>query len=104
MNMREPGIFQARSLTGRACLRSIFLALQRVEHQVGGHQLGQRGGLHRAVDVLGRQDLVGRDVQQQVGARGDFRRLRRLGGSGECGQTQGTATRRRRALRIFFMG
>ncbi len=27
MNMREPGIFQARSLTGSVCLRSIFFAL-----------------------------------------------------------------------------
>ncbi len=27
MNMREPGIFQARGLTGRVCCRLIFLAL-----------------------------------------------------------------------------
>ncbi|OQB99218.1 MAG: hypothetical protein BWX79_03199 [Alphaproteobacteria bacterium ADurb.Bin100] len=78
--------------------------LQRVEHQVGGHQLGQRGGLHRAVDVLGRQDLVGRDVQQQIGARGDFRRLRRLGGSGECGQTQGHGHQAAQGIEDFFHG
>ena len=54
-------------------LQGDLLGLERVEHQVGRHQLGQRGRLDRAVDVLLRQHLVGRDVEQQVAARRDLR-------------------------------
>jgi hypothetical protein len=80
----------------------IFLALQRVEHQVGRHQLGQRGRLHRAVDVLGGQDLVGRDVQQQVGAGGDFGRLRRLGWPAANAASTGAATRSGQGMRYLL--
>jgi hypothetical protein len=49
------------------------------EHQVGGHQLGQRGrvGLHVGL-ALG-QHLLAVQVEQDVAARSDLRRLRRLG-------------------------
>ena len=42
-----------------------LLRLERVEHDVGGHQLGQRAG-STGMSASSRQDLVGRDVKQQV--------------------------------------
>ena len=83
-----------------------FFRLEGVKHQVGGHQLGQRSGLDRDIDVLGGQHLVGRDVHQQVAAGSDFGRLRGRRRLRRCSEgVQGTSVANsRRAFNRFFMG
>ena len=66
-----------------------FLAAQRVEHQIGRHQLGQRGRLNHGIGVLGGQHLVRRHVDQQVVTRGNFGRLQGLGKAQRHGSQQG---------------
>jgi hypothetical protein len=59
-------------------MHSYFLGTQGIEHQVGGHQLREGSGLQGGIDFLSRQNLVGRDIHQQVGARSNFWGLGRL--------------------------
>jgi hypothetical protein len=69
-----------RALTDSKFLVQRELArLERIEHHIGGHQLGQRGRFDRLIWVLGGQHLPAGGIQQQPGARRDLGRLRRLG-------------------------
>src|SRR6185503_11227947 len=55
-----------------------FFLLQRAEHQVGGHQLGERSRLEALVGLLGGKQLAAGDIRQHPGARDELRWLRRL--------------------------
>ena len=70
------------ALTNRQGLLQInFFTAQGIKNQVCRHQLGEGCRLHRNINVLCSQHLIGRDVKQQIGTRSDFGRLRRLRGS-----------------------
>ena len=59
MNMREPGIFQARTLTGSVCCRSIFLARSASNTRYCVISLVSDAGSTGRVDVAAGQHLVG---------------------------------------------
>ena len=72
---------------GQALLQRDFARAQGIEHQIGGHQLGQGGWFDRLVNIFGSQNLAAcRYVHQHVGARGDVGRLGQgLGGGRQSG-------------------
>ena len=70
MKVREPSERQACSLT-ITVLQLELAGRQLLEHDVGGHQLGEARGLHARVGVQRRQRLVGVVVDEHVGPRID---------------------------------
>ena len=85
---------RARHLPGaladrQRLLQVDLLGAERVEHQVGRHQLGQRCRLDRRCRCRAPASIwLARDVQQQVAAGRDFGRLRHLGRGGEAEKGQ----------------
>ena len=69
-----PGLFAH----AKGLVHADLAAFERVKHDVGRHQLGQRGRFHHGIHVLGGQDLVvGAHVDEQKAARRQRRRRRK---------------------------
>jgi hypothetical protein len=61
MNMREPGIFHAR-----------FFGFERIKHDIGRHEFGERRRLDGFVSIEFGQYLLRRHVHQQISSGSDF--------------------------------
>ena len=73
---------------GQRLLDAELLVAQRTEHEIGRHQLGQRGRVGRRVGIAFGKHLAAAHVEQQVALRRDLGRLWGLGGS-DTGNSQG---------------
>ena len=54
-----------------------LLLSQRLEHQIGGHELGERRRLAPLPGVLHDQELMAREIGEEIGLRGDHRQRHR---------------------------
>ncbi len=100
MNISEPPPLrsaQARCDTGSVCSRRQLLVAQRGEHQVGRHQLGQRGRVGLRVGLALGQHLVGCS-----GRAGCSWRAAISGGCGACAKAlRAVAAARQKARKSF---